>query len=433
MKKSLFVLSFFLGTGLLSADLLWEADRGWYATKNTISQFEKEPAEAVHLMNDARQLQEAGNINAAMTGYTQICKKYKSSLFAPEAYYQLGKLKLEKCQFNDAFSCFETVVKNYPEYPRFQSVLEEEFALAQMIHSGKRPKYFGVIPGLKDYKRAIDIYRKVVQHSPHTEIASLALLCIGDLSNYHDQMVEAIKAYEQIIEEYPYSKEAPEAYLKTAGIYAKLIKNPMYDQGATLKAMEYYQDFLTLYPKHPECEKAQEQYDAMRRRLTESKILAGDFYFQARNNRRAATIMYVQASKLSPDEQLTQELKEKVQFIVQGGFPQKTPVDFLFGRYQKPTDEDWLAEAMIDNRDAEFFELKGTTIATKTTGNATYENFGTKEEGAVTHNFISAKDLAPDDGKTENISFEESAVEDHPSTLEEPPHEATNISSTKEK
>jgi TolA-binding protein len=43
------------------------------------------------------------------------CKKFPDSIFAPEAYFQIGKIKESKNQFNDEFQAFTAITKKYPE------------------------------------------------------------------------------------------------------------------------------------------------------------------------------------------------------------------------------------------------------------------------------------------------------------------------------
>ncbi|MDR2432826.1 MAG: tetratricopeptide repeat protein [Puniceicoccales bacterium] len=341
MRKYIPFLIFILNLIRLNADIVWIQELGWQSTPDasSVSKFNSEPLEALQSMNDARQAQEEGRISMALVGYRNVCKKFPDSIFAPEAYYQIGKIKVSKNQFNDAFKAFTTITKKYPEYPRFNAVLHEKFEIARLLKSGERPKYFGVIPGFRDYQATVDFYKKIIEDAPFSDIAPLALVHMGDFAISNDRPLDAIAAFEQLIDEYPYSEYTPESYLKLGDIYAKMTKSPLYDQGATKLAMNNYEDFLTLYPNHEDAARAQAGYDQMKIRLAEGKLFMGDFYFNARNNPKAAIIMYNKAAHFLPGSEVERNAKERIAYIKAGNLPKATPVDFLFGRYQSSTDE----------------------------------------------------------------------------------------------
>jgi outer membrane protein assembly factor BamD len=342
------------------AGLTWTQESGWQPTRDSAAQFEKEPADALRTMNDARLAQKDGQLKSALSKYAHVCKKFPASIFAPEAYFQTGKIKLESRQFNDAFKAFNTIVKDYPRYERFNDVLHEEFEIARLIKSGERPKYFGVIPGFKNYDSAIKFYKKIVSDAPFSDIAPLALVHIGELAINRNKLPDAIAALDQLVDEYPYSEYTPDAYLKLGKIYASMIKSPLYDQGATKLAMDYYEDFLTLYPNHDRASEARAALDAMRTRLAESKLLMGDFYFNARNNAKAAVMMYRRAAKSLPGSEVANLAEQRVSYIRDGNLPKKTPVDFLFGRYVRPDAEKIVADASSLEEDG--IDLKSDLI-----------------------------------------------------------------------
>jgi outer membrane protein assembly factor BamD len=341
MRKYILFLMLILSLTRLNADLVWTRELGWQPTSDSasVSKFNGELLDSLQLMNEARWAQEEGHINMALAKYKSVCKKFPNSIFAPEAYFQIGKIKVSKNQFNDAFKAFTAITNGYPAYPHFNAVLHEKFEIARLLKGGERPKYFGVIPGFKDYQITVNFYKKIVEDAPFSDIAPLALIHIGDFANRNNHPLDAIAAFEQLIDEYPYSEYTPEAYLKLGDVYAKMTKSALYDQGATKLAMNNYEDFLTLYPNHKDAAKAQAGYDQMRVRLAESKLRIGDFYFNARNNGKAAIIMYDQAAHFLPRSEIERNARERIAYVRAGNLPKTTPVDFLFGRYQRPSDE----------------------------------------------------------------------------------------------
>src|SRR5262249_55967274 len=97
---------------------------------------------------------------------------------------------------------------------------------------GKRPYYWGLIPGFRDYDAAIDLFEKMVKNAPFSKQAPKALMFISHLSKKYRKVEDAWDALERIINEYPNSSQAEEAYLVLAETYAESVQGPAYDQGA---------------------------------------------------------------------------------------------------------------------------------------------------------------------------------------------------------
>jgi outer membrane protein assembly factor BamD len=361
----------------LMADLMWTRDSGWQPTSDIAVKFSKESKEALTLMNDARLAQEDGRMSTAIAKYKTVCKNFQNSIFAPEAYYQTGKIKIGKSQFNDAFKAFSMITRKYPEYSRFNDVLHEEFEVARLVKSGERPKYFGVIPGFRDYRTAIGFYKKIVEDAPFSDIAPLALSHIGELAMNEDKYPDAIAAFEQLIDEYPYSEYTPGAYFHLGNIHARIVKSPLYDQGSVKMAIDYYEDFLAMFPEHELVDDVKEACETMRTRLATSKLLIGDFYFNARNNPKAAIIMYRNAAKMLPDSEIAQRAHDRIDYIRAGNLPKKRPVDFLFGRYRRPPDELLeITEPTVDG-DGDKFEFQTDLIRVESGDGAERKRFTT--------------------------------------------------------
>ncbi|MDR0595470.1 MAG: outer membrane protein assembly factor BamD [Puniceicoccales bacterium] len=333
----LFTLIFSICT--LHAESLQDKQENCPSKANDAANVQRDDLPVVEMMNKARLEQEEGRNHSALKIYENICKRYGDSPFAPEACYQIGQIRKQKRQYRHAFKAFDEIITKYPQYPSFNKVVRKQFDLATLLKGGSRPYYFGVIPGFKDYVSAVEFYENIIKHAPYNDLAPLALVNISELALANKKPAEAIDALDRLMDGYPDSEYAPCAYLKTAQTYAGMVKSVKNDQGATLEALHYYEDFLVLYPNHSLAKEAKQGVDAMKTQLVMSKIDMGDFYFQSRNNPKAAIIMYEEAAKSYPGSEAAALANEKISYVREGNLPKRTPVDFLFGRYKRPTDE----------------------------------------------------------------------------------------------
>jgi outer membrane protein assembly factor BamD len=320
----------------LKAELIWQPGEGWSIKGGALETYFTESGKdrnAIELMNSAKAAQEKGNLSRALSLYKKVFTQYKNSILAPEALFQTGKMRFKKHQYKDAFYAFNKIVARYPEYEHFNEVLSYQFEIASDLMHGKRPHYWGVIPGFKDYDEAIKCFEKLVKNAPFSPHAPRALLYAAELNRKEGKPEAAIDALDRLISNYPYSSETEKAYLELAEVHLSLVQGPAYDQGSTREAISCYQDFLILYPHSTHLKQAEEGLMAAKDLYARSRIFMGDFYYKYRDKPKAALLFYNQALTLAANETLTQEARQRIQLIRDQVPPPKTPVDFLFGRY----------------------------------------------------------------------------------------------------
>ncbi|HQU09295.1 MAG: hypothetical protein B7X06_02640 [Verrucomicrobia bacterium 21-51-4] len=339
-------------THFLFADLQWEQGSGWATPGQHWQASFRSPEDAeqgLKWMNKAREEQQEGDFGNALDLYKKVWKNYPESLFAPEALYQSGLIRVQKHQYADASELFNKILQEYPDYPRFNEVIQDQFDLATEMMKGARPHYFGIIPGFRREEDAIKYFEDVVKNDPYGRngYAPMALMNIAILSENDGKKEEAIDALERLIDTYPQSPLACEAYIKLGDVYASLVQGPQYDQGATRDSIKYYEDFIILFPKNPKVKEVEVKLAKMRDIWAQSKTVVGNFYYERRNNPQAAIRFYNEAKTVDPDSQAAKEAQAGIDKIMAGVPPPQTPIDFLFGRYEEPTIKDYRLDSEI--------------------------------------------------------------------------------------
>ncbi len=306
------VFSLFFSSAL-RADLVWNPDTGWRIEGGVLSGLTgTEGRNALDLMNKGRAAEEKGHKGSAIGSYKKVGKKYASSVYAPEAYYRTGRLYLMRKQYFKSFDSFNQVVTRYPNSKHFNDVIGEEYRIASALLDGARNRIWGIIPSFRNRSRAVEYFETIVQNAPYSDYAPLALMneARGFLKEHETE--EAIDALDRMINNYPQSLLAPDAYLKLAQTHEKLVEGAYYDQGSTKEAITYYEDFLILYPNDPNIPTAAKGLDQMKSVLAESKIKIGDFYFKKRNNFTAARVFYNEAITSYPDSPVAVVAKQRL-------------------------------------------------------------------------------------------------------------------------
>jgi outer membrane protein assembly factor BamD len=309
-----FAAAFALGAPLsLRADLTWTPGSGWQVEGGALSGLTGAPSrKALDMMNKARSEEEAGKASSAMSLYEKVAKKYSASIYAPEALYRAGKIRVSRKQYFDAFSDFQTILQRYPNTRRFDEVIGEQYRIAAALLNGARNHAFGWIPMFTNRIRAIQYFEVILIDAPYSDYAPLSIMDAARGYQAVKETDSAIDALDRLVNTYPQSVLAPVAYLKLGDMFASLSQGPEYDQASTKQAMTYYDDYMILYPGDGDIAKAAAGVDRMKTILAQSKIYIGDFYFYKRLNFTAARVFYNEAITAYPDSDPARIAKKRL-------------------------------------------------------------------------------------------------------------------------
>ncbi len=391
-KTSLFLLI----AGLLTpanAALVWQKDKGWQIEGGVLENVIKDKPDAqnaLEAMNKAAAAQNDGNFSQAMSYYKIVVQEYPLSIFTPDAYLQLAILFKQDGQFSEAYRCLELIIKNYPSFEKYNAVISEEYDLASTIQKGARPYMWGWLPWFKDFSLAIKIYESVIENAPFSDYAPMALMNISLIANEIDKQEIAIDALDRIINSYPTSSLAPDAYLQMANTYREMVQGADYDQETVVKAMDFYQDFMILFPQNASIANAEAGFELMQDIHARSRLVMGDFYYYYRNNNKAASIFYNQAITVAPKSLAAAEAQAGLKKIANGEIAPMTIVDIFFGRYKRPSYDAYENETKIQALDAEAFEIKSAEalIETPTIFEVNQPSSTIKEEKSAEQNAV---------------------------------------------
>ena len=136
---------------------------------------------------------------------------------------------------------------------------ESLMRLAERLAEEDLPWKWGFIPrfrsGTQDRLRLDEIAK--LARGP--KFAPRALMALA-IKLKDDQDEDAVDALERIVNQYPENYLSEKAYFMLAKFYEDRVAGPQYDQGSTLKALNFYEDYLILFAtappkKHPRIKK----------------------------------------------------------------------------------------------------------------------------------------------------------------------------------
>lgn len=310
----------------LRADLVWKADTGWRVEGGALQGLlPEEGRSALDSMNKARADEEKGRLSSAMSRYESVAKKYPNSIYAPEALFRSAGIRAKRAQFNKAYNSYQSILERYPSSTHFNEIIGGQYQIANALLEGKRPRYFGVIPGFKNRAKGIEYFEGIVKSAPYSDYAPLALMNVARGHQMRGEPDEAIDALDRMINNYQKSLLAPDAYFRLAETHASLVKGPYYDQASTRQAITYFEDFLILFPSDANIPAVDKSLAEARTTFSESKIKIGDFYFYKRDNYKAARVFYNEAITAYPDSEAAAEARKRLEEVERAETKAATP------------------------------------------------------------------------------------------------------------
>ncbi|CAA6695387.1 MULTISPECIES: outer membrane protein assembly factor BamD [unclassified Lentimonas] len=316
-----------LALGLLLAPSLNAASLNpfnWFggsSDANSIDASSEVQDAAAKLLAVAKEKYDAGNLSSARRTLKKIIKKYPASNSSAEALMLRANIYMEQERWTKGFDDLQDVIVKHADYPNFDRVIADQFDCATALMEGARGRILWVFPGFKQYGTSAKQFEQIVLNAPYNDYAPLALMNVALVSEKTGESEQAIDALDRLINYYPQSMLAPDAYYNLAQTYSDLVQSHEYDQGSTRRAISYYEDFLILFPASNYTGEVEANLKNMENQLASSRLYIGDFYYYYRNNNTAALVFYNEAITTEPDSDAAEEAALRIADIEAGVRP----------------------------------------------------------------------------------------------------------------
>ena len=139
-----------------------------------------------------------------------------------------------------------------------------------------------------NYQEAIDAFQEIVDNYPYSDYAVLAELRIADAYYVQERWEEALTYYRDFGELHPDHDQVPYAMLRTALCYVNQVGSEERDQSATKQALDSLDRLMAQHPYTPEASEAEALWKEMRTKLGGHVLGIADFYFEREEYQAAA-------------------------------------------------------------------------------------------------------------------------------------------------
>jgi outer membrane protein assembly factor BamD len=170
--------------------------------------------------------------------------------------------------------------------------------------------------------KTADMYEKIIQNGPYTDISAQAQMKIGQahenkrgLFKKAPDNFSAAKAYERAADRYYDRKEiAADATFKQGLAYMRQSQTAEYDQNAANMAVATFTDFITLFPEDPRVPEARKNIELLRTEQARGSFQVAKFY-DKRKRYEGARIYYNECLAMDPKSPYAETARKRLEVL----------------------------------------------------------------------------------------------------------------------
>ncbi len=313
--------AFFCLVGLLAlpwvvpAPLVYRAGEGW--TYESVGGGKWQRARAKDQLEVAQKAFDKKDYGLAMKAARRTVKRWPLSDSAPQAQYLVGRSYEAKGNDERAFREYQTLVTKYPKVSNYQEVLHRQFTIANRFLGGQWFKLWGYIPFFPSMERTVEMYGKLINNGPYSEVAPQAQLNIGAAREKQKDFPLAVKAYEKAADRYYEQKDvSAAARFKQGMAFNKQARKAEYDQGAASQAIDTFTAFIALFPDDARVDEARKIIDSLRLEQARGSFSIARFYEKSKRW-DGALVYYNDVVNKAPESKFAQEAKKRIEVLKQ--------------------------------------------------------------------------------------------------------------------
>lgn len=301
------------------APLIFRPGEGWTYEPEGGARWQRNRAK--DQLEVAQEAFDRGEYRLAGKAARRVVKVWPLSDFAPKAQYLAGRALEARGRSDRGFRAYQELIERYPKLDNYDEVLKRQFDIATQYLHGKWFYLWGVIPAGPDRDKVVDMYEKLIQNGPYSEVAPQAQMNIGAARERQREWGLAVRAYERAADRYHDNQEvASEAFFRAGMAHLQEAEEAEYDQSAAGRAINAFTDFISLYPNDSRVPEVQKRIvDLYKVQADGSYRIAR--YYEKRRRLDGALIYYNEVVDIyarlvkDPQAPVAQEARERISEI----------------------------------------------------------------------------------------------------------------------
>ena len=300
------------------APLIYTPGEGWYyESYGTTAKWQRDRAE--DQLDVAEQAFTNRDFAVTLHAAHRVLKVWPLSDYAPRAEYLVGRCLEMSGKDEAAFNAYQNIIEKYPHSGDYEDVLWRQYAIANRFLGGEWFRLWNLIPIYPSMDQTADMFGKIVQNGPYSDVAPHAQLRIGAAREKQKDYDAAVKAYEIAADRYHDQPAiAADALYREGVAWQKQAATAEYDQSTASQAIEAYTDFITLYPDDKRVPGAQNAIVMLKAVQVHGNFEIAQFYEKSRTlsaeqRRDGAVVYYNEVLQLDPNSPYAALAKQRIE------------------------------------------------------------------------------------------------------------------------
>ncbi|HEV2330296.1 MAG TPA: tetratricopeptide repeat protein [Verrucomicrobiae bacterium] len=296
------------------APLIYTPGEGWYYELPGQTLNWQRPRAKDQLEVAEQFFREHDYSNALRAAY-RVVQMWPLSDYAPDAEYLMARALEAKHKDEAAFKAYQAIIEKYPNSPRYEQVIWEQYMIANRFLGGEWTKLWNVVPFFPSMDTAANMFDNIVTNGPYSDVAPHAQLRIGAAREKQGDYVSAVAAYGTAADRYHNQPViAADAVFRMGESYRKQAATAEYDQGTAEKAIETFTDFTNLFADDKRVPEAQKDVVALKAEQVHGAFQVAQFYEKS-HKWDGAAIYYNEVLQLDPNSPLAETARRRIEVL----------------------------------------------------------------------------------------------------------------------
>jgi len=296
------------------APLFYVPGEGWYYEPYG-QNVKWQRTRAKEQLDVAQQAFASNDYDTTLHAAHRILRVWPLSDYAPDAEYLIGRCLQATDREEAAFNAYQDIIKKYPSSSHYEEVLWRQYEIANLYLGGKWFKLWGYIPLYPSMDQTAQMFDKIVNNGPYSDVAPHAQLRIGAAREKENNYPDAVKAYATAADRY-YNQPtiASDAVFREGLSYARQAAKAEYDQNTAAEAIATFTDFITLYPDDRRVPQAQKIIAELKTEQVRGNFEVAQFYDHSKKW-VGALVYYNEVLQLDPNSPYAAPARQRIEVL----------------------------------------------------------------------------------------------------------------------
>ena len=296
------------------APLFYIPGEGWYY--ESYGQNGKwQRARAKEQLDVAEQAFNKSDYTTTLHAAHRVLRVWPLSDYAPDAEYFIGRCLEAKGKDEAAFKAYQNIIEKYPRSSHYEDVLWRQYEIASRFLGGEWLRIWGTIPLYPSMDQTAEMFGKIVNNGPYSDVAPHAQLRIGAAREKQKNYPDAVKAYDTAADRYHDQPTiAADALFREGISYGRQAATAEYDQNTAAQAIASFTDFITLFPNDRRVPQAQRAIAALKAEQVRGNFQIARFY-EASKRWNGALVYYNEVLQLDPNSPYAAPARQRIESL----------------------------------------------------------------------------------------------------------------------